>query len=244
MRSMQIWALACVGVLGCAQSGGDAASEDDGSAVVGEPATDALSVEFDAEPQAWSTLNAGQASLRFGDGQMVVEPTQSLWFNETTGPFFYRGIDGDFIATADVTVRGIAESERPPPSMVRLGGLMARNPSSTNGQNYVFIVLGADVDDVAVETKTTVNSTSTFEGPPWPSADGEIRICRVGARFEMLVRERGGQWQSQAVYDRADLPSTLQVGAVAYAKDAPPDLRVTYDYIRFAPVSSAAACSQ
>jgi len=121
---------------------------------------------------------------------------------------------------------------------------MARAPGG-GAESYVFIVLGQDVDDLSVETKTTVAGVSTFAGPAWPSGDAELRICRVGATFVLLKRDiAGGAFVSAATYERADLPNDLQVGPFLYADTAAPDLAATFDEVTFARVGSAADCTR
>jgi hypothetical protein len=120
---------------------------------------------------------------------------------------------------------------------------MARDPAAPPN-NYVFIVVGNDVNDVSVETKTTVNSASTYTGPSSASSDAELRLCRVGSMFRLLKRDiAGGAWVEGALFDRPDLPAAVQVGAVIYASSGTPDLVVTFEEITFAPASALADCA-
>lgn len=222
-------------LVGCEEQDGQPALE-------GEPPGMELDDEFDGDLSAWEVLNPGQASTRVEGGQLHVEPTAgSLWFNARAGVLVHQPIEGDFVATTFASARRLSDPSLPPAPQYRLGGLMARAPGSV--ENYVFIVVGADGDDVSVETKTTVDGMSTFMGPPFPPGEGELRICRVGATFRLLARETtSAPWVERASFDRPDLPSVLQVGPMAYANDPDPDLRVSFDYVRFAAADGADAC--
>ena len=171
-------------------------------------------------------------------------PAQSLWYNTSTGPLVFQNARGDFSVTARVRVRRATNPSAPPTQRVHLAGLMARAPGG-GPESYVFIVVGQDVDDLSVETKTTVGGVSTFAGPSWPTGDAELRICRFGSTFELFKRElAGGPFVSAATYARGDLPADLQVGPFLYADSASPDLAATFDEVTFATVTSAADCAR
>ncbi|MEZ4432245.1 MAG: hypothetical protein R3F65_07505 [bacterium] len=121
---------------------------------------------------------------------------------------------------------------------------MARDPV-TPPEDYVFIVVGRDIDDLSVETKTTLAGRSAYTGPPWPSSDAALRICRLGDTFRLYKRPiDGGEWILADTFDRPDLPATLQVGAIAYTNSAMPDLTVAFEEIVFAPAAAEADCTE
>jgi len=194
-------------------------------------------------------LHSEEADLSVVAGALRIEPVaNSLWFNGSSSIFLWRNLSGDFRMTSSVTARRLPPNDGAPPlPTIRLGGIMARNPDTAMGENYVFIVLGADVDDLSVEVKTTTNSVSTFDGfPPLPSGSAELRLCRLGADFHYLYREAGGSWQSHPVIptvSRPDLPGTVQAGPMAYANQSDPDLQILFEEITFAPVASLADCT-
>lgn len=204
-----------------------------------------LSDDFDdGDIEGWTLFQPQFADVSVQDGQLVVVPSDmSLWFNAVSASHLHKEVPGNFKVTSLVTARSAADPNAPPSPQFRLGGLMARDGSATS-ENYVFIVVGADGNDVSVETKTTQNSQSQFQGPPWPDGRGELRICRLGSTFHLLIREPGGSWTLQETYERPDLPPTLQVGPVAYANSTPADLVVTYASVDFDNVESEADCMQ
>jgi hypothetical protein len=235
---------------GGASSGGEA--DESGSADSG-PAEDSTGGAFDLDEldddfeggalAGWDTHNPGASSVALASGQLVLEPGAStVWLDASTSVLVWKEVPGNFIASASVTARRADDPTAVPLSGYRFGGLMARNPSEATGQNYVFIVLGTDTDP-SVETKTTVDSWSTYEGPSWPSAAGDVRICRVGSTFRMLVRERGGEWQVTNQFERGDLPDALQVGPIAYNNNPDPDLRVTFDFVDFEAIDTLDECA-
>lgn len=205
-----------------------------------------LGDDFESDSLAeWEVFQGEDASFVIEGGQLHIEPSdRSLWFNATTAFHLFRTVESDgFMVTAPVRVRRISMPDLPPETQYRLGGIMVRDPSA-GAPNYVFIVMGADDNDVSVETKTTINGSSSYEGPPWPSGEGELRICRLGSTFHLLIRELGGAWSLQATFDRPDLPSRVAVGPVAYANNAPADVRISYEEIVFAAVAGEGDCMQ
>jgi hypothetical protein len=156
-------------------------------------------------------------------------------------------VTGNFKVTSTVRARKSSTPADPPSERIHLGGLMARDAASDGpaGESYVFIVVGQDENDLSVETKTTTGDVSTYTGPPWPSGDAELRVCRVGSQFLLYKRAIGElTWTEAAHFDRPDLPATLQVGPNVYSAAATPDLQVAFDGVVFAEVADAAACAQ
>jgi hypothetical protein len=193
---------------------------------------------------SWSTINGDKIAVRLLGGSLHVQPTQSLlWFNRSQGALIYKNVTGNFKVTTTVHPRKRSAAMQPPSARVHLGGLMARNPTGAT-ENYVFIVVGIDVNDQSVETKTTVNGASTYIGPSWPMPDAQLRICRIGAQLRLYKRAPGtAAWQLAVSYDRPDLPATLQVGPNVYAPADRPDLDVAFDEVRFAPADTPDDCT-
>jgi hypothetical protein len=237
MRTMTVAAILIA--VACGGGDDDAGMMDEGESGGGDdgvPASPALDDEFDgAALEGWEIVNPDTAEVQLDQQSLVIEPhANSLWFDGSAAVLVAKRIAGDFVVTAPVRARSVSMSSQPPSPLFRLGGLMARDPGGS-AEDYVFIVFGADDADVSVETKSTDDSKSMYQGPPWPGGEGELRICREGSRFTLLAREQIGEWTEQAVFVRDDLPDTLQVGPTAYANADPADLRVTFDAIRFAP---------
>ncbi|MCC7384040.1 MAG: hypothetical protein IT384_19515 [Deltaproteobacteria bacterium] len=194
-----------------------------------------LSDEFEGVTLAprWTTFRGDVASVRVAGGALELEMTAgALWFQGGTSVMVYQEVTGDFSVEAPAHARRTSALDQPPSQVVHLGGLIARNPASAT-ENHVFITVGFDEVDLSVETKTTVDSVSTYVGPPWPSGDAELRLCRQGAAFRLYKRGIGAPtWQLAETYSRPDLPATLQVGAIAYALGTP-DFTVRFDALRF-----------
>jgi hypothetical protein len=232
---------------------------DGGDAAVGEDVPDLmdsgmantiaeLSDDFETAPldPSWTFFRDDVADVLVENGSMSITMTRpQLWFNANTSSFLYKLVTGDFKVTSRVRARKSSDPNAPPTHTIHLGGVMARDPNSAQ-ENYVFIVVGVDPQDVSVETKSTVNSASDYVGPPWSSTEAELRLCRVGATFRLYKRELGaGVWTLAMTYERPDLPDTLQVGGNAYAgaMNGMFDLRVFFDEITFAPASGEGDCS-
>lgn len=207
----------------------------------------ARSDDFEMGPLGdfWGLFNAHLFEREVRDGALWMTPRgRGLWFDRSTGPLVHQPVTGDFRVTARVRARRASAPDQPPEQLVHVGGLMARDPR-TPPENYVFIVVGRDVDDLSVETKTTVDGVSTFIGPPWPGgSDAELRICRLGDDFHLYKRPiEGGAWELAESFLRDDLPPTLMVGAIAYTNSADPDLTVGFEEIIFADVQGLADCT-
>ncbi len=202
--------------------------------------------EGGALDSSWSTLQDGNLAVAVEGGALAMTVTKhALWFNESAGTLIHKPVTGDFKVTAPVHARMASDPTMPPDRFVHLGGLMARDGTSAS-ENYVFIVLGWDEQDLSIETKSTDDDVSNYVGPAWPSGDAELRLCRVGSTFVVLKRMIGAaSWEVAETYERPDLPATLQVGPNAYAYADPgitPDLTVRFDEVRFAEVSARADC--
>jgi hypothetical protein len=169
---------------------------------------------------------------------------RALWFMDQRGVLVYKEVTGNFKITADVHTAKKSNPTQPPggDGSVQLGGVMARNGSGGR-ENYVFIVVGADGDGLSVETKTTENGESKFEGPSWDSAEATLRLCRFGGTFNAYKRHVGTKeaWTLAKTFDRPDLPITLQVGVNIYT-DHEPDLQIRYDNISIQPIASESNC--
>ncbi len=179
-----------------------------------------------------------------GDSLVLTLKHRALWFMSQRGVLFSKPVSGDFKSTAEVyTAKSSDPSHRPGgDGSVQLGGLMARNGNGGR-ENYVFIVVGDDGNGLSVESKTTLNSESTYEGPAWNAAEAELRLCRFGQIFNLYKRHIGlnEPWVLAAAYTRPDLPDSLQVGVNIYA-DGEPDLQIRFDHLRIEPVTAETDC--
>jgi hypothetical protein len=254
----------CVLALGLAACGSDAAGPDaaidsgrDGpfttrdDAALGDGGGNVavFSDEFDGTglDPSWQVFRPELVDLTVGAGALSITPNQRvLWFDESQGALVHKRITGDFTVTATVRARSAAAPAQPPSMPIHLGGLMVRSAvpvGQGNLEDYVFIVAGYDVNDLSVETKTTVDGSSTYEGPSWPSGDAELRICRLGATFRLYKRAIGaGTWTLARTYTRNDLSGAVQVGPNAYANSDSPDLVVSFDQVVFSDAS--AGCTE
>jgi len=195
----------------------------------------------------WLVYRPEVLDIAVGSGALSLTLTQqALWYNNSRGPLVYKLVSGDFKVTARVRAKKASNPQEAPANAVHLGGLMARDPAGEapgGAENYVFIVVGYDENDISVETKSTTNSVSQYVGPTWPSSDAELRLCRVGSTFRLYKRPiSGGAFTLAQTYDRPDLPAQLQVGANIYSLNTP-DLQVSFDEIVFGKASSEADCA-
>jgi hypothetical protein len=194
----------------------------------------------------WSVLNPQAVEIAVVDGSIELTLTRrALWFQGEQGVLVGQPVAGDFrvTATVEATDRAGAPLRDRTDGLVQLGGLMARADNAAR-ENYVFIVVGTDPTGLAVETKSTTDSASRFDGPDWPTAAADLRLCRAGSTFTALKRaaSSAAAWTTAATFDRPDLPDTLLVGPNIYSNGRP-DLRVTIRDLRIETGPGAAACT-
>lgn len=195
---------------------------------------------------SWQVLHPEAVSSTVAGGALTLRLTQpALWYNGSEGVLVYKMVTGDFKLTATVHARKASAPTQPPDPPEQLGGIMARDPTAPP-ENYVHVVVGHDPNGLATETKDTRGSSSRYTFVPWPSADAQLRICRLGLAFQLFERAPGAaRWTMAATFVRSDLPFALQVGLNIYTSSpaTTPDLLVAYDEAIFAPVATAADCS-
>ena len=192
----------------------------------------------------WAILNPVSVAATAEDGTLVLTLTRrALWFQAQRGVLVWKPVEGDFRISSTVSVERTSGSSAPldEGGTVRLGGLMARADGVR--ENYVFVVVGADANGLSVETKSTRDNESRFEGPAWPAASADLRLCRSGSTFTMLKRPAGSSdpWAVAATVDRPDLPAALQVGANVYT-DGPPDVTARFAKLALEPLPAGARC--
>ena len=227
-----------------------------------------LSDEFDQPAtlsnwkQIWQTENWSANQLQkcaIENGNLVLMPYSSSWYQDYRGVLLYKEVSGDFVVTTKVTSTG-RDGQSAPRSDYSLGGIMVRTPRQDDArtwrpgqENYIFLSIGtADrPGNFQFEVKTTERSVSTLEKSMASSGEALLQFIRVG-RSIVLLKKQGGNWSVHKRYDRGDMPSTLQVGFTVYTdwnsvsqmtpiqqnntviRGGRPDLISKFDFMRFA----------
>lgn len=192
-------------------------------------------------------------------GHLYLVPLTSGWYQDYRGVFLFKEVTGDFDVSTRIQATG-KQSELPKRAF-SLSGLMVRQPRQVtmetwqpDRENWMFITTGFGdhhpqrAGKPQIETKTTTNSRSSLVLRLSRHGWVDLRVVRVGKTFLMLYRFPGDAWQISQIYQRPDLPPTLQVGLNAYssngtsgdvvefnrtAQPEPGDLIVRSDYMRF-----------
>lgn len=192
-------------------------------------------------------------------GQLYLVPKASGWYEDYRGVFLFQEVSGDFDVTTRIRTTG--KGHDLPTMLFSLSGLMARTPRQETAENWtlgrenwVFITNGygdqhpSRVGKPQIETKTTVNSRSSLVLRKSQNDWVELRMVRVGPTMLMMYRFTGEDWKISRIYNRPDMPQTLQVGLNAYSSDnvqgdpyqynlrtdpPPGDLVVRVEYVRF-----------
>jgi hypothetical protein len=197
---------------------------------------------LEGTPPAYTTLDIGTSTA----GQLTIIPTESFWFDDAEGTLVFKLVTGDFVMHTSVSATNINDSTMPPFQQYNGGGLMARDPASHSGgrvQNWLIITTGFQDQTVGTEDASTTASNSSLNLRPG-GFKFELVICRLGSGFHIFSRVRGETfWQDVDDDVRPDLPQTLQVGMAAQAFGMPPDVRLEFEYVRFARPTMLSDCT-
>lgn len=185
---------------------------------------------YEGDGTASEAVSASELNLTCNAGGAA----DSFWFDSEQGILRYVSVTGDFDAIATVRVRNSANSGLPTvgDGNFRIAGLAAHDPNRAS-LNYVHVGLGCTASAaVTCEWKTTVNSVSTYGAVAAPSGAGQIRLVRIGNVYTAYYRAATTDaWTTVQAMDRsaAALPSTLQLGFMAYSNVAGHDIRLFVD---------------
>ena len=159
------------------------------------------------------------------NGNLVLKPKSSGWFEDNQAGHLYREVTGDFIVTTRIRVEG---TQTPiPQRSFSLAGLFIRQPQTftkaswtPNRENWLFFSVGTafPAGSSQFEMKSTSNSLSTLKIADAPQGWMWLRVARSGELFTLLYQsENSNQWQVIDQFIRPDLPETLNVGLTTYA---------------------------
>jgi len=233
------------GRAGATASAGDASvagSSNETDATGAVPSNDT----FDGKSldPSWTVFRPDLADITVADGSLSIVPhSGALWYQASQADLIYKLVTGNFKATTTVHARKASNPMQTPSQFADVGGIMARNPSGSS-ENYILGVVGyAEMNQLAVEHKSTTNGKSVY-GEVAFTPDAEFRMCRVGSTFTIYYRHPGDTTWGPAFdpFERPDLPATVQVGAIAYTGAGSPDFVAIFDDFRFEPLD--AGCTQ
>ncbi|MEM8677424.1 MAG: hypothetical protein AAGF83_26730 [Cyanobacteria bacterium P01_G01_bin.67] len=198
----------------------------------GKPHKRSLSTQFDRPEslQDWQEYQVeGWVSKwetpTVENGNLVLRPRSSGWFEDNQAGHLYREVTGDFIVTTRIQVEG---TQTPiPQRSFSLAGLFIREPRTftkaswtRNKENWLFFSVGTafPAGSSQFEMKSTFNSLSTLKIADAPEGWMRLRVARSGELFTLLYQEENSdQWKVLDQFIRPDLPETLNVGLTAYA---------------------------
>lgn len=177
---------------------------------------------FFDEAHSEITVSGAEAHCSHIDGGVG----ESLWYSGFDGWLAYIEFDGDFDVAIDtrVTADDGVSALTNDSGNYRVAALMAHDPDRGDARNYVSVGIGAISEaTLRAEWKSTVNdesdsgvlATGDFDSIAHASGEGTLRIVREGPHFSLYVNDT-----LLNEFDRADLPSTLQVGFTFYSNQA------------------------
>jgi hypothetical protein len=202
-----------------------------------------FSDEFNGDLASWGVHHPWDATYGVSNGNLVIEPNaNTVWYAGNESFHLNKPIDGNFLMSAFVQVTNLAGGPTAPGDAYRIGGIMVRDPNAPDVNSYHMGIGNMGEPVVTIVSKGTDDSVSAIGMQPWASDAAEMRVCRVGADVQGLIRLPGQPWSIIDWHVRPDLPSTLLAGPISYAYAGNADLRTTCDYVRYETVSTLHEC--
>ncbi len=194
-----------------------------------------LGDDFEGGPLSddWEVLNAHLGTAEVVGGELVLTPNTgglpNMWFEDGEGLAVVRVVHGDFELSCEILVHAPGNQSAPPPTSYRFGGLLIRDPSSTapGTHEWCHVATGAggSGEPAGVEWKETHSSSSQWQVTPTATTHKELRLVRQGNTVTSWYREPGAAvWLALATYQFAALPSSVEVGAMAYSNPSTPNV--------------------
>jgi hypothetical protein len=202
-----------------------------------------LDDELDGDLAGWDVYNPSAADVSIADGELHMVPAAfTQWYGTDEAVHVNKLVSGDFAVTTHITVTDLAGGSTAAGGDYRIGGMLLRDPAG--GPNTVSLGIGRMSDaSVSTVTKSTDDGQSMIGTTAWAGDTvAELRLCRVGADVQALVRMPGQSWTIIDELVRPDLPATLAAGPMAYAGSATADLHAAVDWVHFRSVESLADC--
>jgi hypothetical protein len=234
-------AVACGGFDGGDDGGGDDGG-DDGGPKPPDPLA-SFSDEFDGDLASWSVHHSWDADYGVSNGRLVIEPhANTVWYAGSEAFHLNKTVAGGFKMSAYVEVTNLAGGTAAPGDPYRIGGIMLRDPLAPDVNSYHMGIGNMGEPVVTIVSKSTDDSVSTIGVQPWTGTVAEMRVCRVGADVQGLIRQPGQPWTIIDWHVRPDLPSSVAAGPISYAYTGTPDLRTTCDWVHFETVATLQEC--
>lgn len=225
---------------------GDGGAGDGGAGDGGTTEPDplaSLSDEFDGDLASWDVHHPWDATYGVENGNLVIEPNaNTVWYDGNEAFHLNKPIDGNFMMSAYVEVTNLAGGPAAPGDPYRIGGIMVRDPLAPDINSYHMGIGNMAEPVVTIVSKSTDGSVSQIGVQPWEGTVAEMRVCRVGADVQGLIRLPGQAWTIIDWHVRPDLPATLVAGPISYAYTSVPDLRTSCDWVRYETVSTLHEC--
>lgn len=199
-------------------------------------------------------------------GHFYLEPNTGFWFGEVhAGPYFFKTVKGDFRVETRVRANGHNTSSPVEPFslaglMVRSPRPLKAEKTAKKLENWLFITTGyaRGKRQPQIETKVTRKSKSKLEIFPARSGWIELAISRTGQTFTLSYKDEKDNWLPLRTEVHPRMSEAIQVGMLAYTdfngnqrrrylfgkkkintklpKSGKPDLKASFDYIRFSKV--------
>jgi hypothetical protein len=158
------------------------------------------------------------------------------WFNSQSAGFIYKNVGGnfDFVSRTESIISSGPNEGQDISNDTQLAGIMVREANSPP-ENYIFNVVGTRFDIPSIETKTTVNGSSSggIQHFAIDSTRSDLRMVRQDSLFQLYSRNIGDSiWILRSSIIRLDFPDTLQLGLIAYAfQSYPMELTAKFDFV-------------
>jgi hypothetical protein len=165
---------------------------------------------------------------------LTIRSTGGAWNAANDGPFMWKMVTGDFNVKVYISAFTTAA--------YNCAGLMARNPDTTNGQNYFYLCyFGHPEWSADTIIRNTINSATTeIDNVPsgstrWPSPPYWLQIIREGNTFNGYASTNGTDYEYIYSTERTDMPDQIQVGIFQATYSGEQGLAQLRDYVLVGP---------
>ncbi|TQV78262.1 hypothetical protein FKG94_14440 [Exilibacterium tricleocarpae] len=200
-----------------------------------------LATLADLNPASYANLVVDEASQTLS----YVQLADNAWWAGGTSAFLSTTVNGDFVASLDLSVYAEGNPAAVPTGNWRLFGLLVRD--SANAGDWFYTSLGAGADALlgahAVSTDEFQSTLNTIGGG---ATAGELRLCRIGQEFRSYISTDAGANWTQLFFPgsgiNASFSGTVEVGIASNAYGPGPNVQGDISLFQIAQPQSFGEC--
>lgn len=150
--------------------------------------------------------------LKFSNDALEFYASRGGWYFSNIGPFVYQEVDGNFLVTSRLQVKGIKTNS--PKFFWSLAGIMVRQPNPDQmKENWIYTMLGTDMNHkYVIDQKNTVLDRSDFTVYLVEDTWVTLAMIRIGDYLLSAYKLDNEDWNLLKKYKREDFQDKLEVG--------------------------------